>query len=171
MEIVVGLIRPDHRLMSDVLAATGLRRSEVVGLRGKDLDLDGAEPYIAVRQRVRREEGTLKAGKTKTPGSIRDVPISWEPSGRSLADKLRALNVAPDAFVFPGRFGGPLDPDGLQRKVLRPALEEAGLPSGEGRRPAPSRRTSSAGRRAARAWRCQRPRPRAPTPCGGSCRR
>ena len=128
MELVVGLVKPTYRLLFEVLAETGLRRSEVLGLRGRDLLLDGEAPKLAVRQRVRRQKGEgIQDGNPKSAAGERDVPISWH-----LADKLRALKTAPTAYVFATRSGKPLSGDNLQSRVLRPALEEAGLPSGEG---------------------------------------
>ncbi len=54
MELVVQLVHPSHRLMFRLLAATGLRRSELLALEGCHLALDGEQPHVKVRQRVRR---------------------------------------------------------------------------------------------------------------------
>lgn len=57
MELVVQLVHPRHRLMFELLAATGLRRSELLALEGHHLALDGARPCVKVPQRVRRQKG------------------------------------------------------------------------------------------------------------------
>ena len=57
MEVVVSLIHPKHRIMYELLAATGVRRSELLALEGRHLALDGAQPHIKIRQRVRRRRG------------------------------------------------------------------------------------------------------------------
>jgi integrase len=58
MELVVSLVHPRHRLMFELLAATGLRRSELLALEGRHLALDGERPHLRVRQRVRRRKGS-----------------------------------------------------------------------------------------------------------------
>jgi integrase len=57
MELVVERIDQSHRLMFELLAATGLRRSELFVLEGHHLALDGERPHVKVRQRVRRRRG------------------------------------------------------------------------------------------------------------------
>ena len=122
MEIVVGLIPSPYRLIFELLAWTGMRRSEVLGLKGKDLHLSGGEPHVSVRRRLRRVRGEgLKAGPPKTKTSRRDIPIPV-----SLADRLAALHTAPEAWLFTTNgHGTPVDPDNLHARVLRPACEEA----------------------------------------------
>lgn len=123
MELVVALVHPAHRLMFELLAATGLRRSELFALEGRHLALDGDQPHIKVRQRVRRQRGNgLVVGPLKSRHARRDLPI-----GLDLADRLRALRVAPDAPVFASRVGTVLDPDNLADRVLAPACGEAGV--------------------------------------------
>lgn len=122
MEIVVGLIPSPYRLIFELLAWTGMRRSEVLGLKGKDLHLSGGEPYVSVRRRIRRVKGKgLQAGPPKSRTSRRDIPIPIP-----LADKLAALHTEPEAWVFTSNgHGTPIDPDNLHSRVLRPACEEA----------------------------------------------
>jgi integrase len=123
MELVVELIHPRHRLMFEVLAATGLRRSEILALEGRHLELDGDHPCVKVRQRVRRLSGSgLLVGPLKSRYARRDVPISLR-----LAGRLKALHVAPDALVFPSQAGTMLDGNNVSERVLGPACEEAGV--------------------------------------------
>ncbi len=125
MELVVSLIHPDHRVMFELLAATGLRRSELLALTVGNLALDGERPLVKVRQRTRAQAGRGQViGALKSPHSRRDLPISLE-----LADRLRALTVgrASDALVFESPYGGPYDPAHLYNRVLRPACSEAGV--------------------------------------------
>jgi integrase len=91
IELVVEHVHESHRLMFELLAATGLRRSELLVLDGRHLALDGAWPHVKVRQRVRRRRGEgLVIGPLKSRYSKRDVPIP-----RALADRLRALEPRP----------------------------------------------------------------------------
>ncbi|MGC2374481.1 MAG: phage integrase SAM-like domain-containing protein [Solirubrobacteraceae bacterium] len=76
MELVVEHVHESHRLMFELLAATGLRRSELLVLEGRHLALDGDRPHVKVRQRVRRRRGEgLVIGPLKSRYSKRDVPI------------------------------------------------------------------------------------------------
>ena len=106
MEMVVALVHPDHRLMFELLAATGVRRSELLALQGRHLALDGERPHVKVRQRVRRLRKTdadgnararagLVVGPLKSQHSRRDLPIPL-----SLADRIAALGTAADEYVF-----------------------------------------------------------------------
>lgn len=123
MELVVEYVHESHRLMFELLAATGLRRSELLVLEGRHLALDGERPDVKVRQRVRRRRGEgLVIGPLKSRYSKRDVPIPC-----ALADRLRALDTAPDDFVFCTTTGTVLDPDNLAMRVLAPACKAAGV--------------------------------------------
>jgi integrase len=97
MKLVVQLVPSPHRLMFELLAATGVRRSELLAFEGRHLVLDGARPYVKVRQRVRRRRGEgLVIGPLKSRYSRRDLPIST-----ALAKRLLAFNVAPHRFGIP----------------------------------------------------------------------
>lgn len=105
-----------------ILALTGLRIGEAMGLRWKHVDLDLG--IIAVRESfVRGEYGTLK-----TQRSWRDVPLH----SVALAElrNLRGPGPAdPDAPVFAGRNSGkPLDQHNIAARYLRPAGKRAGCP-------------------------------------------
>lgn len=123
MELVVALVHPDHRLMFELLATTGVRRSELLALEGRHLALDGARPHVKIRQRtVRRTGHGMVIGALKSRHARRDLPIPL-----ALADRLRALGTAPDALVFPSPAGGPYDTHHLHQRVLAPACAEAGV--------------------------------------------
>ncbi len=123
MELVVERIDQSHRLMFELLAATGLRRSELLVLEGRHLSLDGDRPHVKVRQRVRRRRGEgLVIGPLKSRYSKREVPITL-----ALAARLLALAVAPDELVFRSAANTVLDPDNLATRVLAPACKAAGV--------------------------------------------
>jgi integrase len=123
MELVVERVHQSHRLMFELLAATGLRRSELLVLEGRHLALDGEQPHVKVRQRVRRRRGEgLVIGPLKSRYSKRDVPIP-----RALADRLSAHRVAQGELVFRSAAGSVLDPDNLATRVLAPACKAAGV--------------------------------------------
>ena len=121
---VLAHVHPRHRLMFRVLAATGVRVSELLALQWRHLKLDGERPCVRVRRayvRNRIEPPKTKYGK-------RDVPLV-----RALVDDLRAHRQAtewPGAedLVFPSLRGTPLKVENVRRRVLTPVVEEAGAP-------------------------------------------
>jgi integrase len=122
MELVADLVHPKYRLMFELLATTGLRRSELLALEGRHLSLNGDEPKVLVRQRVRRLTGQgLVIGPLKSKYSRRDVPIPL-----SVADQLRALHITPNQLVFSNGNGNLYDPQNISNRILAPALAEAG---------------------------------------------
>ncbi|MHB1467779.1 MAG: site-specific integrase [Solirubrobacteraceae bacterium] len=109
--------------MFELLAATGLRRSELLALEGRHLALDDDRPHVEVRQRVRRRRGEgLVIGPLKTRHSRRDVPIS-----RALAERLAKLGTGARQLLFRSATGSMLDPDNLASRVLAPACKAAGV--------------------------------------------
>jgi integrase len=109
------------RSLFELLAATGLRISEAVGLRWTDLVLDGPTPHVQVRRAI--VKGAVVAPKSRHGARL--IPLTVE-----MADLLRAQRpdgAADDEFVFPGRAGGVSDQGSLRRRVLVPAAVRAGL--------------------------------------------
>ncbi len=108
------------RPLFELLAATGVRISEAIGLRWSDLSLD--EPAAHLRARRAIVKG---ATVPKSRHGARLIPLTPE-----LAATLRAhrpRNAVDDAFVFAGRDGAASDQGSLRRRVLIPAAERAGL--------------------------------------------
>ena len=125
MELVVDLIHPDHRLMFELLAVTGVRRSELLAFAVRHLELEGDRPHVKVRQRTRWRKGEGQViGPLKSRHARRDLPIP-----RDLANRLHTHLAArdPDELVFPGLTGRPYDPHHLHLRVLAPACQEAGV--------------------------------------------
>src|SRR4051794_16937695 len=86
MELVISLVHSRHRLLFQLLGATGLRRSELLAFETRHLELDRTRPFVKVRQRVRRRKGKgLVIGPLKSRHARRALPISVE-----LAKRLRA---------------------------------------------------------------------------------
>lgn len=114
--------------------ATGMRPSEVLGLKWKDVDLD--KGTVFVRQALTRKPGGRHLTAPKTKGSKRRIPI---PAG--LVAQLREHRAEQDAertragdryddqdFVFAGPTGKPVSERTLAQRHFKPALEAAGLP-------------------------------------------
>ena len=125
MELVVDLVHPDHRLMFELLAATGVRRSELIGFEVRHLELTGDQPCVKVRQRVRRRRGVgLVVGPLKSRHARRELPIPLGLADR-LSGHLRGRGL--DGLAFVSSAGTLLDPDNLSLRVLAPACAEAGV--------------------------------------------
>jgi integrase len=124
LAIVIELAPERHRLLLELLAATGLRISEAIALQRLHLQVEGSEPEVCVRRALVR--GRIAPPKTKH--GRREVRLP-----DSLAAKLCAhLATQPDqdstAILFPNESGSPLDPTNLRPRVLKPIVRQAGAP-------------------------------------------
>ncbi len=92
------------RALFELLVATGLRISEAIGLRWSDLALDGTTGNLQVRRAVVRR--AIVAPKSRHGARL--IPLSAQLA--ATLDNHRPSDAADDAYVFPGRDGGPLIP-------------------------------------------------------------
>ena len=94
------------RAMLELFYSSGLRLSELTGLRWQDLDLEGGEVRVLGKGR-----------------KTRIVPV-----GRHAATALRALGQAegmpPDGPVFRGRAGAPISPRTVQARLKTLAMQQ-----------------------------------------------
>jgi integrase len=112
-----------HRLrpLLIVLAGTGLRRGEALGLAWSHVDLERGE--LRVRQTLVRTEAGLVTQEPKTRNGWRTVPLSApvvaalrEQRRQQAEDRLRAgVSWIPTAYVFTTEAGTPLDPRNVSR--------------------------------------------------------
>jgi integrase len=119
LAMFLRVVHSNYRLMFRFIAATGLRFSELIALRWRDLRLDGSEPCVRVRRALAK--GEMKAPKSKH--GRRDVPLSAD-----LVSALRPLRGGDDELVFASRQGNPPNHANLMRRYLKPAAQEAGVP-------------------------------------------
>lgn len=113
--------QPELAWLSEVilaLATTGLRISELAGLRWSDIDLDGGVIRLVDetstnqrRGKERTEARTLKSGRGRT------FPVQDE-----LLPVLRRMQRNADGYVFHGPRGGRLKPDVVRRILIRDVL-------------------------------------------------
>ena len=113
-----------ERAMVMLAGSTGLRRSELVALTWSDMDLE------LMQVNVRRSCVRNHFGDTKSEASRKPVPL--------YPSVVKCLKVwredspyrGNDDFIFPSiRRNGkqPLSPDTLLKKIIRPAVERAGI--------------------------------------------
>jgi integrase len=95
---------------------TGMRQSELLGLRWCDVDLK--EGAIQVRLQWTR---TGELAEPKTPGALRRIPIAGDLVARLAELKLVSVYARSSDFVFASRVGSPLN----HRNVAKRGLEEA----------------------------------------------
>lgn len=109
------------RLMVVVLAETGLRISELLGLTWSAVDFEGQR--LRVRQRVREGE----VARPKSARGTREVPISRETARDLAALRLASERSAASDFVFGTARGTPMAARNAYR-WFKPAAERAGVP-------------------------------------------
>jgi integrase len=121
--LLAMVAKPELHLLVYLLASTGLRISEAIALRWRDVQLDGSSPHVKVRRALVRQ----KFGPPKSKRSRRDVPIS-----NGVVDALRRQKQdtewpRPDDIVFSSSVGTPMRPENLRRALL-PIAQEADVP-------------------------------------------
>lgn len=116
---LLGEVSAEWRPFYELLAQTGLRVSEAIGLRWDAVEF-GDRPRIHVKRQCIRGEWS----SPKTAASKRRVPLS--PSTARRLWRLRGTS-GPDALVFSTAAGTPLDDGNMRRRVLKPAAVRAGL--------------------------------------------
>ncbi len=107
--------------------SNALRPSELFPLRWRCFD--EGKHVLDIQETIYK--GKVRSyGKTK--GSLAKVPVA-----RVLAEELvewrfqvtkEGKDTSPDAFMFPGRFGGPMDSSNYRHRVLHKLAEELELP-------------------------------------------
>ena len=116
---------PLHRGIVFLCLHSGLRRSEVIGLRWGDLELERA--LLSVRRAVVQRPG--RPPEVMPPKSGRSRPVDLPPEAVSvLAERLGSLDPVPSPsdYVFPDALGGPLRPDRVSSAFRRASIR-AGL--------------------------------------------
>jgi integrase len=113
--LVQHLFSP-YREMVLLAATTGLRPTELWGLRWSDVE----DHAIHVQQRLYRRH----VGETKTPQSVRTIPVA-----AAVLEQLNQHRGQPAAFVFQGTKGGGVRGDEVLKKHIRPVADALKLPA------------------------------------------
>lgn len=132
-------IPPDYQALFALLASTGLRISEAIGLRWCDLDLDVSPPRLRVRRAI--VKGIVGAPKSRY--GARTIPLT-DDLGRRLRQMMPSDAETEDlVFQNQNHCGRPIEPNSPRKRVLAPAAARAGEHS-SATSPAASSRGSTA---------------------------
>lgn len=115
--------QPDYRCMMLLMATTGVRRGECLGLQWQDFDFEENTLRIERNVTYTKMSGTVVA-EPKTPCSLRTVPLMEGVKQYVLAMRMRAQQRHPgmiltSAYIFEGKDSPfePRDPNTVTRKV------------------------------------------------------
>lgn len=124
----------DFRCMMLLFVTTGIRRSECVGLKWKDVDEKNGVLHIERGGSYTPESGIV-ISTPKTANSIRAIPLMPNVLGLLQLLRKQTQREYPDtllkeAFIFPGENGlfSPRDPNAITRRVKR-FMDNNGLPN------------------------------------------
>jgi integrase len=122
------------RILVETALFSGLRISELLGLTWADIDFVAG--LIQVRAQLSRPHRGEPARRvtTKTPASVREVPLVPQLSDRLAAHRRGTPFAAPTDWVFVTSRGTPFGERNVARRVLKKAADAAGLNDG-GRSP------------------------------------
>jgi integrase len=113
-----------------VLAFTGLRFSEALGLRWQDVDFVESELHVRGQLSMARRDRPARLAPAKTAASVRVVPL-MPAVERVLVDQLeieqRAGRGRDDDFVFVSRLGTPMHQRNVAVRGVEAAARAAGL--------------------------------------------
>ena len=117
-----GFTDPEMRRFYTVAIWTGLRTSELIGLKWADLDWTTRPPTAMIKRSLTKLDGEHP---TKTPGSARPVDLR-PPAERAILGQQAASRLKSE-YIFYNAGGGPLDRDNLNNRVWKPAVLRAKL--------------------------------------------
>ncbi len=125
--------KAEYRCMMLLMATTGIRCGECLGLQWQDFDFEGNMLHISRNVTYTKASGIMVA-EPKTPCSIRTIPLMAAVKRELLSLRQEAIRKHPNqiiqsAFVFEGKESAymPRDPNTATRKV-RDFMKRIGLP-------------------------------------------
>lgn len=105
----------------------GLRWGELAGLRRRDVDV--LRNRVTVARTASMVGGQVTYGPPKTRAGQRTLPVARSIMAQVADHLAQHVRPGPDALVLANRDGGPVLRPNFTRRVWRPALAAAGLPS------------------------------------------
>ena len=127
IKTMLSTVPARHRPLIVTAIYTGMRMSELRGLRWEDVDF--SRSIIQVRQRADRFN---KIGKPKSRSSRRDIPMAPSVKKVLMAWKADCPEGEMD-LVFPNGIGNVESPSNISNRVLYPLLIDAGIVKADGK--------------------------------------
>ena len=126
--VLAAAMPEPYRIMVFLGGVLGLRFSEVVGLRVRDIDFLARSPFLRVDQPIVEVEGRTMVSRGKTPGSR--ATLTLPPFlVQLLAQHLAVLGRnQQDDLVVQAPLGGPVRAGNFRTRVWAPAVKAAGFP-------------------------------------------
>jgi len=120
VRLILEALQEPHRTMVLLAAVTGMRASELIGLKWSDIDFE--RRLLFVRRTYYRGNFALPKNAT----SERIIPLS---AGllTALSMHQRFVRRGSMDLVFPNAVGKPYEPNNLLKRVLHPILNSLGL--------------------------------------------
>jgi integrase len=127
IERLLDACPPKGRILVETALFSGLRISELLGLTWADIDF--AAGLIRVRAQLSRAHRGEPARRvpTKTPASVREVPLVPQLSDRLADHRRAAVLAAPTDWTFVTSRGTPFGERNVARRVLKKAADATGL--------------------------------------------
>ena len=119
--MVVAATDTRARALLLLASFTGLRASELRGLRWRDIDLKKGEVHVRQRADRYRQIGDPKSGDSR-----RTIPLDLDTVGDALKQWKLKCGIFDSDLVFPAGSGKPMHPKALLA-VLRSAIRGAGI--------------------------------------------
>ncbi|WP_321345517.1 site-specific integrase [Breoghania sp.] len=127
IKLMLDHVPARHRPLITTAIFTGMRMSELRGLRWEDVDF--MRGIIHIRQRADRFN---KIGRPKSKSSRRDIPMA--PSVKAVLMAWKPLCPTGDLdLVFPNGIGKIESPSNIYNRILVPLLLDAGIVTPEGK--------------------------------------
>ncbi|CTQ51841.1 Integrase [Roseibium album] len=127
IKTMLSMVSDKHRPLIFTAIYTGMRKSELRGLRWEDVDF--TKSIIQVRQRADRFN---EIGKPKSKSGRRDIPMA--PSVKKVLMAWKADCPQGDLdLVFPNGNGNVENPSNISNRILHPLMMEAGITNNEGK--------------------------------------
>lgn len=120
---VLSMVPDRHRLLFGLLAGCGLRISEAIALQRLHFQLDDGPPEVCIRRALVKG----RVGPPKSRHGRREVRLP-DSLARAVRERLHEGPQDSTALFFTNEVGGPINPDNLRARVLKPLVEEVGAP-------------------------------------------
>jgi integrase len=121
LRAVIEAVPEEYRGLFVVLALTGVRIGEALGLKWRDVDTLASKLYF------RRSVWHRDEQAPKTDGTVRAKHLVPALADALARHRTLSRHTGPESYVFATASGRPLDPNDVRKRVLYPAIRLAGI--------------------------------------------